>query len=96
MAGRGYQAVTKPGTTGPSGQTYWQCYDIRTGEIFWERPLFSGEAEPTIIEYGITSIEFQVLNQNQTHHTSCQSATDTYENTIQSTDTCSLTHQSPH
>ncbi len=57
LAGRGYQAVTKPGTTSPSGQTYWQCYDIRTGEIFWERPLFSGEIEPTLIEYGITSID---------------------------------------
>jgi len=56
LAGKGYQAVTKPSTTGPSGQSYWQCYDIRTGEIFWERPLYPGEAEPTLIEYGITSL----------------------------------------
>ncbi|HLN46492.1 MAG TPA: PQQ-binding-like beta-propeller repeat protein [Candidatus Sulfotelmatobacter sp.] len=56
LAGRGYQAITKPSSTGPSGQTYWQSYDLRTGEIFWERPLFTGEAEPTLIEYGITSL----------------------------------------
>lgn len=56
LAGKGYQSVTKPSTTGPSGQAYWQCYDIRTGEIFWERPLYTGESEPTLIEYGITSL----------------------------------------
>lgn len=56
LAGKGYQSVTKPSPTGPSGQAYWQCYDIRTGEIFWERPIYSGESEPTLIEYGITSI----------------------------------------
>ena len=54
--GRGYQAVTKPSATGPSGTTWWQCYDIRTGELFWERPLYPGESEPNLIEYGLTSI----------------------------------------
>ncbi len=49
--GRAYQAIPKTGTTGPEGQTYWQCYNLRTGEIYWERPLFSGESEPTNIEY---------------------------------------------
>ena len=52
LAGRGYQTVTKPSSSGPSGQAYWQCYDIRTGEIYWERPLYAGESEPNIIEYG--------------------------------------------
>ena len=54
--GRGYHAVTKPGTTSPSGTTWWQCYDIRTGELLWERPLFAGESEPNLIEYGATSV----------------------------------------
>ncbi|MFC1487872.1 PQQ-binding-like beta-propeller repeat protein [Thermoproteota archaeon] len=51
VAGRGYQTVTKPAQDGPESQTYWQSYDIRTGEIFWERPLFAGEQEPNLIEY---------------------------------------------
>jgi hypothetical protein len=51
LDGRGYQTVTKPKADGPSAQVYWQCYDIRTGEIQWERPLYPGEAEPTLIEY---------------------------------------------
>ncbi len=56
LDGRGYQAITKPSQTGPSAQSYWQCYDMRTGEIFWERPIYPGETEPTLIEYGITSL----------------------------------------
>jgi outer membrane protein assembly factor BamB len=56
LGGKGYQAVTKPASDRPNGQSYWQCYDIRTGEIFWERPIYPGEAEPTLIEYGITSL----------------------------------------
>jgi outer membrane protein assembly factor BamB len=28
---------------------YWQCYDIRTGEVIWERQLLSGESAPTAI-----------------------------------------------
>ncbi|XHH09811.1 MAG: PQQ-binding-like beta-propeller repeat protein [Candidatus Bathyarchaeia archaeon] len=44
--GRCYQAVTKPyaGTT----QSVWQCYDLRTGNIIWER---TGVTTPTAIEY---------------------------------------------
>ena len=33
-AGRAYDSYTKPG----NGQTYMRCYDIRTGEIFFEQP----------------------------------------------------------
>jgi len=29
--GRCYQVVTKPG-----GKDVWQCYDLRTGEVYWE------------------------------------------------------------
>ena len=48
--GRGYQTYSKPGT-GMTAQTYWQCYDIRTGELYWERPLYPGESAPTHIVY---------------------------------------------
>ena len=48
--GRAYQTFEKPSSTEPS-QTHWQCYDIRTGEVYWERPLFPGESAPTVIEY---------------------------------------------
>ena len=45
--GKAYQTVTKPfnGVT----QSVLQCYDIRTGEIFWER---TGVTTPSVIEYG--------------------------------------------
>ena len=51
--GRAYDTYSKPGS-GMSTQTYWQCYDIRTGELYWERPLESGESAPTVIEYSGT------------------------------------------
>ncbi len=51
--GRAYQSVTKPfnGET----QSVWTCYDIRTGEIFWER---TGVSAPAYIEYsyGLPSV----------------------------------------
>jgi hypothetical protein len=50
LNGWGYQVVHKP-LDGPEAQSIWQCYDIRTGEIQWERPLYPGESEPTLIEY---------------------------------------------
>jgi hypothetical protein len=52
VMGRAYHTVTRTSETSPSGQTYWQCYDIRTGEIIWERALFPGETAPNLIEYG--------------------------------------------
>jgi hypothetical protein len=52
LMGRAYEAITKAGVNTPASQTYWRCFDIRTGEIIWERPLSSGEATPTLIEYG--------------------------------------------
>ncbi len=51
--GRAYQSYTKPGS-GATAQTYWKSYDIRTGEIFWDRPLAAGESAPTVIEYSGT------------------------------------------
>ncbi len=32
-AGRAYDSYAKPGTD----QTYWRCYDVRTGEIYFEK-----------------------------------------------------------
>jgi hypothetical protein len=34
-AGRAYDSYAKPGTD----QTYWRCYDLRTGEVYWEKPV---------------------------------------------------------
>ncbi len=46
-AGRAYQSVTKSFENGSTGSVY-QCYDLRTGEIYWERAI---SPTPTIIEY---------------------------------------------
>jgi len=59
LAGRGYHSYTKVSATGPSSQTYWQCYDIRTGEVYWDRPLYAGESAPNLIEWpaGTSEVE---------------------------------------
>jgi hypothetical protein len=54
LNGRAFQTVSRVSQDGPGSQTYWQSYDIRTGEIFWERPLYPGESEPNLIEYVIS------------------------------------------
>ena len=41
---------SKPGT-GKTAVPYWQCFDYRTGQLIWERPLEAGESAPTVIEY---------------------------------------------
>lgn len=52
--GRCYQTVTKPASTTINGTTrtqpisVWQCYDLRTGQIYWE---LSDISAPTAIEY---------------------------------------------
>lgn len=61
-AGRCYVSVSMPpepalinGTwqypSSVSAVTKWRCYDLRTGEIYWERPVASGETLPNIITY---------------------------------------------
>ncbi|XHH08824.1 MAG: PQQ-binding-like beta-propeller repeat protein [Candidatus Bathyarchaeia archaeon] len=45
--GRCYQSYTKPGV-GTTSTTYWKCYDLRTGELYWEYALSTA---PTVIEY---------------------------------------------
>jgi len=52
LMGRAYEAVEKPAPNGAATQTYWRCFDMRTGVTLWERPLVAGEAVPDIIEYG--------------------------------------------
>ena len=59
-AGRAYMSVgydgyarkdeSKPGT-GKTALPYWSCFDFRTGELIWERPLEDGEVAPNVIEY---------------------------------------------
>ena len=42
--------ISQPGS-GKTAVPYWQCYDYRTGELIWQRPLEAGESAPTVIEY---------------------------------------------
>ena len=56
FAGRCYETYTKPGLNYTS-QTYWRCYDLRTNELYWERPLYSGESAPTFVEYAAQGAE---------------------------------------
>ena len=62
FAGRCYASVSVPpdpvyinGTwqypSAVSAVTKWRCFDLRTGEVYWERPVASGETLPTIITY---------------------------------------------
>jgi len=52
-AGRCYQTVTEADVAynKPTTRTYWMCYDLRTGEVYWKRPLYSGESAPSVIWY---------------------------------------------
>jgi len=47
-AGRCYQTVTKVRADGTTGSV-WQCYDLRTGEIYWEKTDVT--TVPSYIEY---------------------------------------------
>jgi outer membrane protein assembly factor BamB len=47
--GRGYQTMTLPIDGVPTSCAV--CYDIRTGEIFYSRPIASGGVTPTILSY---------------------------------------------
>ena len=62
FAGRCYASVSVPpepvyinGTwqypSSVSAVTKWRCFDLRTGEVYWERPVASGETLPTMITY---------------------------------------------
>jgi hypothetical protein len=45
-----YGTDSKRGS-GTTAVTYWQCYDLRTGELIWERPLATGESAPNMLAY---------------------------------------------
>jgi outer membrane protein assembly factor BamB len=62
FAGRGYEVINK--VLNGASQYVWTCYDIRTGEVFWEQVMpttvvqtFFGSmvspVEPNVIEYAI-------------------------------------------
>jgi len=55
-SGRCYETYSKPGV-GTSAPTYWRCYDLRTGELFWDRQLAEGEQIPTFVEYAAQGTE---------------------------------------
>ncbi|MDR2707246.1 MAG: PQQ-binding-like beta-propeller repeat protein [Nitrososphaerota archaeon] len=57
LMGMAYHSYAKPSTSGPNSQTYWECYDIRTGEVYWERPLYPGETAPDLIEWTSGQVE---------------------------------------
>jgi len=59
LLGKAYHSYSKVATDGPGSQTYWECYDIRTGEVFWERPLYPGETAPNIIEWVYSAAEVE-------------------------------------
>ncbi|MGB9960489.1 MAG: PQQ-binding-like beta-propeller repeat protein [Candidatus Bathyarchaeales archaeon] len=46
--GRGYITLTK--AFNGKVQNVWQCYDLRTGEVYWE---LIGVTPPTVIEYSV-------------------------------------------
>lgn len=56
--GRCYQTVTKAASTTINGTTreqpvsVWQCYDLRTGQVYWE---LTDVSAPTVIEYTMGS-----------------------------------------
>jgi hypothetical protein len=55
--GRAYEGVAKPGGgISVPDRSYWRCYDIRTGELIWERALEPGESIPQVIEYYDTGL----------------------------------------
>ena len=64
VGGRAYHSYTKVATNGPGSQTYWECYDIRTGKVFWERPLYAGETAPNLIEYSTATPEVEGADGN--------------------------------
>ena len=49
--GRAYQVMTRANPNAPGTSSFLQCYDLRTGQVYFERLMFSGEANPSAIEY---------------------------------------------
>ena len=51
--GRCYQTVGGVSTSAATSQNYWQSYDLRTGQVYWQRPVYTGESVPSYIEYDV-------------------------------------------
>ena len=57
--GRGYQTISKPVTETINGSSVvetasvWQCYDIRTGQIYWEQTGIT--QPPTVVSYNVVA-----------------------------------------
>jgi outer membrane protein assembly factor BamB len=50
-AGRGYATYSKPGVGNVAA-----CFDIRTGEVFYEIPVAQGGTTPTVVSYSTSSM----------------------------------------
>ena len=55
--GRAFRTVTKANPNAPGTLSYWQSFDIRTGQLYWERPLLTGETAPSAITYSFGTSE---------------------------------------
>lgn len=55
--GRAFRSVSKVSPTGTGSQSYWQSFDIRTGKLYWERPVYPGETLPSAITYSYGTSE---------------------------------------
>jgi len=53
--GRAYGTRAIPGS-GTTTVTYWQCYDLRTGQLLWQRPLSTGESAPNLLTYTTNTV----------------------------------------
>ncbi len=58
FGGRGYRTVVKPEPTVINGTTYlqpvsvWECFDLRTGKVYWD---LQGMQIPTFVEYALST-----------------------------------------
>lgn len=58
LFGRCYEVIPKVNqTTNAATQNYWRCYDLRTGQVYWERMVYPGETIPSIVEYAAQGAE---------------------------------------
>ena len=52
-AGRCYETITKPLNESQSQQVSARCYDLRTGQVYYDIPISQGGITPNAITYGI-------------------------------------------
>ena len=59
LQGRCYQTYSAVNPNSNTAVTRWQCYDLRTGKVYWDRPLLAAsgtspaESAPSYIEYSV-------------------------------------------